>query len=437
MSENHGSGSDPGRRVVLGAAAGIATSLAVGGTAHASGHGAGRARIDQAAVEAAAARLDADLIAVRRDLYDNPQTAGNEKHVAGVIAARLGAAGLVVEKDVAGYGVVAVLRGALPGRTVAYRADVDAVPGNGVQTDPPPADPVHACGHDLHATIGIGVAEVLAGLRHRLAGTVVFFFQPAEEALTGAAAMIGAGVLDRYRPREIHALHCGPFPVGTFAVTPGVGLPGQDAATVTFGGPDHVATAAAFGAAYEALGTVPFPKDNADLERLVDQVRTPNGPLAEFLVTRALPMDAAEGRSALRAVYRCWPEDRWSEVRERIRSLARTFPDATVTFRNDQPFPALVCPEDDARALARHLRHRLGPRSVTTLHAAFPFNGEDYSLFLKKIPGTYSFLGVRTPGAPIDTAFPHYPAFSPDERAIGVGVRGMAGWLAERTAHRG
>ncbi|MFG2298269.1 M20 family metallopeptidase [Streptomyces sp. NPDC048603] len=435
MTGNHGS--IPGRRVVLGAAVGAAAALASAGTAHASGRGGGRARIDQAAVDRAAARLDADLIAVRRDLYGKPETAGHEAHVARVVAARLRAAGLQVTEGVAGHGVVAVLRGALPGRTVAYRADVDAVPAVGVQSSELPPGPVHACGHDLHATIGIGVAEVLAGLRHRLAGTVVFLFQPAEETLEGAAAMIAAGVLTKHRPREIHALHCGPFPVGTLAVTPGVGLPGQDNATVTFGGPDPAATAAAFSAAYNAFGTVPFPKDAAELEQLVAQVRTPDGPLAEFLVTRAFKaLPAGEGRLALRATYRCWPEARWPEVRERIRGLARSFPDTTVAFEREQPFPALVCPEDDGHALARHLRRRLGPRAVTTLYAAFPFNGEDFSLFLKEIPGTYTFLGVRTPGAPIDSAFPHYPAFAPDERAIGVGVRAMAGWLAERAAHR-
>ncbi|WP_424214065.1 M20 metallopeptidase family protein [Streptomyces sp. BI20] len=440
MSENHGS--DPGRRALLGAGAalGATAALTAAGAAHAADRPDPRrahpSRIDQAAVDRAAARLDADLIALRRDLNAHPETAGAEAYAASVVAARLTAAGLEVRTGIAGHGVVAVLRGALPGRVVAYRADLDAVPANGVQTPGGAPGPVHACGHDLHTTIGIGVAEILAGLRRRLAGTVVFVFQPAEESLKGAAAMLAAGALDDPTPREIHALHTGPFPVGTLAVTPGVGLPGQDSAVVTFGGPDPAGSARAFAAAHEAAATVAFPRDNADLERLTAQVRTPNGPLSEFLVTKAgPPQPAGEGRLALRAVYRCWPEPRWTEIRERIRTLARTFPDTTVTFE-PTPFPALVCPEDDANALARHLRRALGPRAVTTLHAAFPFNGEDFSLLLAGRAGTYTFLGVRTPGAPIDTAFPHYPGFTPDERAIGVGVRAMAGWLATRTAAR-
>ncbi|MGY5124781.1 hypothetical protein [Streptomyces nigrescens] len=79
---------------------------------------------------------------------------------------------------------------------------------------------------------------------------------------------------------------------------------------------------------------------------------------------------------------------------------------------------------------------RRGRDTVTQLHAAFPpFSGEDFALYLDRVPGTYTFLGVRGPHAPITAGYPHYPDFAPDERAVGVGVRGMAGWIAERT-HR-
>ena len=99
-----------------------------------------------------------------------------------------------------------------------------------------------------------------------------------------------------------------------------------------------------------------------------------------------------------------------------------------------EPFPAMVCPERDARLLARHLRRTAGQDKVIELCAAFPpFSGEDFALFLDRIPGTYTFLGVHAPGTPITTSYPHYPDFSPDERVIGVGVRAMAGWIVERT----
>ncbi|WP_433730493.1 M20 metallopeptidase family protein [Actinoplanes sp. CA-051413] len=415
---------------MLGSAAGlIGAGLAPAGAAHASG-GPRRGPVDQHAVDAVAARLDGSLIDLRRQLHSHPETSGQEKRTAEVVAQRLRAAGLHVTTGVGGHGVVGLLTGSRRGRTVAYRADMDAVaPGDQVGGGPQAA---HLCGHDLHTTVGVGVAEVLARLRHRLAGTVAFFFQPAEETLAGAAAMLDADVLGRVRPAEIHALHCGPFPVGQFVVTPGYGLPGQDRGVITLTGPDAVARARQLAAEISALGTVSRPSTGADLERLVADFQTPDGPLAEFVAMQAgVP---AGDRAEVRVSYRCWPEERYAGVRDDIRRLARSAGPATVDFPKD-PFPAMVCPPKEALALKRHLQHTAGRGRVGTAYAAIPFSGEDFALFLNRIPGTYTFLGVRSPGAAIETSYPHFGAFNPDERAIGHGVRAMAGWLAKRAVN--
>ncbi|MEW1721069.1 amidohydrolase [Streptomyces sp. NPDC093109] len=376
------------------------------------------------------ALLERELIQLRRDLHRHPEAPGQEQRTAAVVARELRAAGLDVTAGVGGHGVVGVLRGSRPGRTVAYRADMDAVPPRDIVGGGPA--PAHLCGHDVHTTVGIGVARVLARLRQRQrwSGTVVFLFQPAEETLSGARALIDSGVLERECVEEIHALHCGPFPVGRFAVTPGYGMPGQDKAEVTLTGPDALDDARRLAVDIGALATVALPQSPADLERIIAQARTPDGPLARFVAVRAVAQEAKVSVS-----YRCWPQERYAEVRESIRRVAMTYAGAGVRFPAE-PFPAMVCPEHDARLLARHLRRTVGRDMVTELCAAFPpFSGEDFALFLDRIPGTYTFLGVQAPGTPITTSYPHYPDFSPDERAIGVGVRAMAGWLAERT-HR-
>ncbi|MEU3073122.1 M20 metallopeptidase family protein [Streptomyces laurentii] len=402
-------------------AAGVGAVLAGAGEAVAGGRGG---PVSQAAVAAEAARLESALIELRRDLHRHPEVPGQERRTAAVVARKLRAAGLTVTTGVGGHGVVGVLRGTRPGRTVAYRADMDAVPPTDiVGTGPAPA---HVCGHDVHTTVGVGVAQVLARLRHRLSGTVVFLFQPAEEALSGARALIDTGVLERLGVEEIHALHCGPFPVGRFAVTSGYGLPGQDRAEVTFSGPDAPDAARRLAADLGALATVAVPQTPADLERLVADVETPDGPLARFVALRARAQEATVSAS-----YRCWPPERYTEVRADIRRMSLRYAGAATRFPAE-PFPAMVCPEREGDQLARHLRRTVGGKAVIELHAAFPFNGEDFALYLDRIPGTYTFLGVRAPGAPIMTSFPHYPDFSPDERAIGVGVRAMAGWIAER-----
>ncbi|GGU06765.1 M20 metallopeptidase family protein [Streptomyces violascens] len=417
------------RRTVLAIGAGAGAGMVWGTAGRAAADGF-RGPREQRAVDAEVARLERGLIELRRDIHRHPERPGQEQRTAAVVATELRAAGLEVTAGVGGNGVVAVLRGSRPGRTVAYRADMDAVPPKDIVGGGPAA--AHLCGHDIHTTVAIGVAKVLMRLRRQLSGTVVFLFQPAEEALTGARAVIDAGVLERTRAEEIHALHCGPFPVGQFAVTSGFGLPGQDRAEVTVTGPGAPDAARRLAAEIGALATVAPPQTPADIERMIADAQIPHGPLARFVALRAGAQEAKVGVS-----YRCWPQERYEEVREDIRRLASSYPGAEVAFPSD-PFPAMVCPEGDGDRLARHLRRTLGRGAVNVLHSAFPpFSGEDFALYLDRIPGTFTFLGVHAPGAPITTAYPHYPDFTPDERAIGVGVRAMAGWLAERTDRPG
>ncbi|MCP9953594.1 M20 metallopeptidase family protein [Actinomadura madurae] len=424
------------RRALLGSAVaiGVGATLSPAILARADvvpGDPAGRP-VDQESIDAVAAQFDRALIALRRHIHRHPELAGAERRTAATVASRLRAAGLRVTVGVGGHGVVGVLQGAHPGPTVAYRADMDAVPSADQIGGGP--EPAHLCGHDLHTVVGVGVAQILARLRHRLSGKLVFLFQPAEENLTGARAMLDDRVLERTRPQEIHALHCGPFPVGQFAVTPGTGLPGHDHAAITLTGPAPADQARQLTTEINALATVAIPQTPADFEQLVYDIQTPDGPLARFVAIRAQAGETdAEGRAKVEASYKCWPEERYVEIRDTIRRLAQPYAGSQLSF-SAAPFPAMLCPPQEGHALKGHLRRVLGPNAVTVLQAAVPFNGEDYALFLDRIPGTYTFLGVRAPGADITTCYPHLGTFDPDERAIGIGVRAMAGWLAQRTS---
>jgi amidohydrolase len=418
-----------GRRAVLGGAvAGVAGAWMTPAVAAIAGDDFAPTALSPESVHEVASTVDDRLIGLRRDIHRHPETAGEERRTARVVAQWLAAAGLDVTTGVGGHGVVGILTGARPGRTVAYRADMDAVAPD--EQIPAGTVKAHLCGHDLHTTVGVGAALVLARLRAHLCGTVMFVFQPAEETLAGAAAMLADGVLAHVRPAEIHALHCGPFPVGQFLLTPGTGLPGQDHGVVTLIGPDAAARASRLATEIDALGTVARPAGSADLERLVAEVQTPHGPLARcvFMQTR---VSEATDRAEVQVSYRCWPENRYVEVREDIHRLARRAGGASAAFPND-PFPAMVTPPADGQTLRRYLDRTVGQDRTRLMHAAIPFSGEDFALFLNRLPGTYTFLGVRTPGAAVETSYPHFSAFNPDERAIGHGVRAMAGWLAER-----
>src|SRR5215510_659196 len=169
-----------------------------------------------------------DLIALRRDLHSHPELSFEERRTAAIVAERLHRAGLDVTTDVAGTGVVGVLRGDRPGRTIAWRADMDALPLHEAVDSPfrsMTAEVMHACGHDGHTAIAVILAEVMAARRAQLPGNAVCLFQPAEEVLGGARPMIEAGVLDHHGVEEVYGLHLtSRTPVGRIEARPGVSM---------------------------------------------------------------------------------------------------------------------------------------------------------------------------------------------------------------------
>lgn len=382
----------------------------------------------------AVAAIAAELVELRRELHRWPELAGAEGRTAGLVAERLKSAGLAVTAGVGGHGVVAVLEGAGAGPTVGYRADMDAVENEELLASEfasrvPGA--AHLCGHDLHTAIGVGVAQVLARLRDQVNGRVVFVFQPAQETYEGARAMIGDGALAQTSPQEIYALHCGPFPVGTFAVMPGVGLPGQDHFQVELTGPDAVAEARRFAALVEGWSTVTYPQTPEQYARLVDDLQIPDGPLARFVVAGPqLTAGAGDEGAVVRTSVRAWPDSRYAEIRDAVRTSVDSLSGAHVEFA-DELFPAMVCSPELSDAAAGYLRGAFGGDAVSVLHGSFPFNGEDFALFLQDVPGAMFFLGVANPEAGLNGA-PHDLNFGADERAIAIGVRAMAGFLSSR-----
>src|SRR5262249_33123207 len=182
-------------------------------------NGGGQQSRDQQ-IKAAAEALRPKLVEQRRDFHMHPELSNREERTSRIVAERLRALGLdEVKTGVARYGVVALLKGSKPGPVVAVRADMDALP---IQEtiDVPYKSQVpgvkHACGHDAHTTIEIGVAEVLSKMRDQISGSIKFVFQPAEEGAPsgeegGASLMVKEGALDNPRPLAIFGLHTSGF----------------------------------------------------------------------------------------------------------------------------------------------------------------------------------------------------------------------------------
>lgn len=390
--------------------------------------------LDYASIDKVAAEVDEETIWLRREIHRYPELAGNERRTSAMVAERLDAAGLSVSTRVGGYGVVAVLEGTIPGPTVGFRADMDAIEGTeSFRGDFASSVPgvAHLCGHDMHTAVGVGLARVLAQSRGRISGRVMFLFQPAEETLAGARAMLADGVFERDVPREVYALHCAPLPAGTFAVMPGAGQPGQDHVEIEFSGPTAVADAARLAAVIDGYSTLRYPQDPKEFEWLAAGLQQPDGPLARFVVA-ASEVTPQAGGARVRGWLRAWPESRYFEIRDEVRSLVNSCADAWVEFP-DEPFPAMVCSPELSEAAAGFLRGTFGDEAVTVMRALYPFNGEDFALFLRCVPGAMFYLGVANPVAGVNS-MQHSPDFAADERALGIGVRAMAGFLASRLA---
>src|SRR6267142_670063 len=201
------------------------------------------ARLD-AEVDRRAAQVQSKVIAWRRDIHAHPELSNRETRTADLVAQHLRSLGLEVRTGVAHTGVVGVLRGGRPGPVVALRADMDALPVT-EEVDVPFASKVratyngqevgvmHACGHDTHVAMLMGVAEVLAGMRNDLPGTVKFIFQPAEAGAPagergGAELMIEEGALDDPKPSAIFGLHVFPYPTGEIRYRPAGAMASSD-----------------------------------------------------------------------------------------------------------------------------------------------------------------------------------------------------------------
>ena len=194
----------------------------------------------------AAEALRQQLISQRRDFHMHPELSNREERTARVVAERLRALGLEdVKTGVAKHGVVALLKGAKPGPVVAVRADMDALPiQETIDVSYKSQNPgvKHACGHDVHMTVELGVAEVLSKMRDQIAGTIKFIFQPAEEGAPvgeegGAQLMIKEGALENPRPQAIFGLHTMPsIEAGQIAYHSGPAMASADRFAITIRG---------------------------------------------------------------------------------------------------------------------------------------------------------------------------------------------------------
>ena len=369
-------------------------------------------------------RLDG-MVALRRDFHRHPELSFEERRTAEIIAERLSAAKLEVRTGVGRTGVVAVLRGDRPGRTIAWRADIDALPLTETFDAPftsSKSGVMHACGHDGHTAIAITLAEMLAARRGELPGTAVFVFQPAEEVFGGAEPMIAAGALDNPRVAEIYGLHLTTqTAVGQVGIVPGPSMASADFFDVNISGRGghgaypHLSIDPITAAANILLGMQNLvSREVAAYETAVLTV----GQIVGGTKHNIIPATAV-----MRGSLRTFNEQVRAQLKGRLADyaadIARAYrTEARLSFMGDG------CP-----AVVNHARETAFVRECATaeLGAAALNDGppvmasDDMSLFLNARPGCYFRVGI----APRDGGpYPHHaPEFQMNEDGLPVGLR--------------
>ncbi|MDT7855448.1 amidohydrolase [Rubrivirga sp. S365] len=396
-------------------------------------------------VDALVADVVPDVVAYRRHIHENPELSNRETETAAYVAEHLTGLGMEVRTGVARTGVVGVLTGGKPGPTVALRADMDALPVT-ERVDLPFASTVttiyngmevgvmHACGHDAHVGILMGVAEVLAAVRDELPGTVVFLFQPAEEgapageAPAGAELMVAEGALSG--AEAVFGLHVtSAHEVGQLKTRPGGMMASADNLEIVvhgkqthgaypWGGVDPVATSALV---VTGLQTI--------VSRQMDLTKAP-AVVTIGRIDGGVRSNIIPDSVAMIGTIRALDDGMRAELHDRIRRTATDIASsqgatATVTIADEYGYPVTANNAALLDRMAPTLQRVAGDGLDTGV--APVLGAEDFSYFANEVPGLFLWLGVRTPGAS-DELFPpnHSPLFRIDEDALPLGVRTLA-----------
>jgi amidohydrolase len=369
-----------------------------------------------------------EVIELRRHFHRHPEVSFGEHETSRQLGVRLRQLGLELKPCPTETGVVAMLDTGKPGKTVMLRADIDGLPiheESGVDFSSRTDGRMHACGHDAHMAIMVGVARTLVDRIWDISGRYLFVFQPAEEIVEGAKAMIAKGLLDDHHPDSVIGLHIASFlESGTVVSRPGLMWAGSDAFEIGFSGPGghggmmgrrgNVLAAQAF--FIERLHTIVegLEQDGVQCHTTVGDIRSDG---AWNIVPRGVLV-----KGSLRTFNAPLREEALGRLRDLLRETDGEFDvrsnldlvHGTVPLMNEPNVTRTVL--DVGRSLIGDQASVLG-RPLTV--------SDDFAEFLTRIPGCYFMLGAMPEGAPPPAH--HSPGFRIDEDALPIGVKVLAG----------
>ncbi|MDH5832375.1 amidohydrolase [Luteimonas kalidii] len=408
-------------------------------TAPAADTGATDPRIDTAATA-----VRQKVVAWRRDLHRHPELGNRETRTAGVVADHLRALGLEPRIGIGPTGVVAVLKGARPGPRIALRADMDALPVTEATGLPfastvkseyrgQPVGVMHACGHDLHVAILMGVAEALAGMRDQLAGEVMFVFQPAEEGppvageVAGARRMLDEGIWDDFKPDAVLGLHVwSRLHAGQIGVRAGPFMASADEWTLTVTGRQTHGSQPWAGVDPITVAAQVLLGAQSIVARQVDITAHPVV-LTAGQIQSGTRFNIIPDTATMVGTLRTFDADVRQDVIDRFRNTAEHFAAASgATAELEVAGNAPATANDPAllQRLRPSLERAAGADNVVEVPRYTI--AEDFSVFANTVPGLYFFVGTTPQGQELASApMNHSPLYAPDESALDLGVRAM------------
>jgi amidohydrolase len=365
-----------------------------------------------------------EMVATRRDLHEHPELAFEEIRTSGIVTERLKALGLDPKTGVGRTGVVAMIEGAKPGKTVLLRADMDALPifeENEVPYRSKSDGKMHACGHDCHTSILLNLSRRLKEQAPDMKGRVKLVFQPAEECGGGAEAMIADGVLTAPKPDAAFGLHVWQdLDLGQVGVTPGPFMAAVDEFTVTLRGrgahgamPNNgLDPIVAMAQVISALQTIA--SRGADpLESVVVSVTQIKAGTAFNIIPETAWMNGT---------VRVFDDELWKELPERFERIVRGVAEAMGCkadieyIRHNRP----TVNDPDMAAIAQQAAAEIvGAENVVT--DIRTMGGEDFSDFLRAVPGCFIAIGSRNASRDLIWGH-HHPKFDVDEQSLKIGA---------------
>ncbi len=383
---------------------------------------------------------------IRRDLHAHPELSGEESWTANYIADILEGLNIEVKRDVSGHGLVADLITNPSKNTVALRVDMDALPiqevNKTVYRSKIPGV-MHACGHDVHSTIGIGTLSILTKLSENLPGNIRVIFQPEEEQITGAKRMIKAGVLRDPTPSAIFGLHVAPLLVGQIAWTDGLFLAGFDhyLASLVPNENKSLSNAQLDAVAQRCCEAIlevnqwHLPETWEEMQSLWGLLQDPPESLRNFIIYDA-SLDE-ENQNSWHGEFGIGVKAANLQLRrtalERIQATINRICRLSNVKYHIEPMGSMIDMCNDphlVHSTLSALMKVVGKNNLVHLEAAFPFNCEDFAYYTKEVPGAMAWLGAANPGEE-KFALLHTPDFDVDETCLITGTTVMATLLIE------